>query len=321
MDFADISNNQHNADLAAYAAAGTDPSSDVCPLIVLKATEGVGFTDGFFADRWRQAKALDLCRWAYHLLSNGDPDAQAERFLTTVRNAGGLTIAPGGPCVDACLCCDRLLLDWEGQPAPAASVGHAFAAHAARAGMPISVLYTGKVVIEQIGLTPSWCANPHLLVLAQYKGTPAPGARPDQPVGWRSPDAWQWTDGGAIGVKIATPGLGAVDRSRWLVTPKPRHPGAVSHTQSVAPDASFPGQADANAASSVVLAWQGALIAAGIISDGPANRDGVFGPGMAAAITRLQTSFGWTDPDGIGGAHTWSHMTSRAHPPCPRCGE
>ena len=107
MDFADISHHQSQVDLRAYAAAArTDPSA-LAPLIVMKATEGGSGTDPTFADRWRQAGQLDLCRWAYHFLRDSDPVAQADHLVATVSDAGGLVTAPGGPCADPCLCCDR----------------------------------------------------------------------------------------------------------------------------------------------------------------------------------------------------------------------
>jgi peptidoglycan hydrolase-like protein with peptidoglycan-binding domain len=57
-----------------------------------------------------------------------------------------------------------------------------------------------------------------------------------------------------------------------------------------------------------VSTWQAALIAAGVISDNAANRDGRYGPGMAGAVRRLQRSWGWSDADGIAGRHTWSTL-------------
>jgi N-acetylmuramoyl-L-alanine amidase len=82
----------------------------------------------------------------------------------------------------------------------------------------------------------------------------------------------------------------------------------------------FPGEAAPGADGAIVRGWQEAMIACHVIDDTPANHDGVFGDGMTAAINRLQTGFGWSNPDGRGGAHTWTHMHSRSKPPCPRCG-
>jgi hypothetical protein len=70
----------------------------------------------------------------------------------------------------------------------------------------------------------------------------------------------------------------------------------------------FPGEVRDGDQGAVVLAWQAALIAAGVISDRPANRDGRYGPGMAGAVRRLQASWGWSNADGVAGAHTWSRL-------------
>jgi hypothetical protein len=58
----------------------------------------------------------------------------------------------------------------------------------------------------------------------------------------------------------------------------------------------------------VVLAWQQALIAPGVISDRPANRDSHYGGGMMKAVMRLQKSWEWSDADGVAGKHTWSKL-------------
>ena len=70
----------------------------------------------------------------------------------------------------------------------------------------------------------------------------------------------------------------------------------------------FPGEAAEGTRGPVVEAWQAALIDRGVISDNAANRDGVYGRGMAAAVRRLQESWGWSNADGVAGAHTWSKL-------------
>jgi hypothetical protein len=70
----------------------------------------------------------------------------------------------------------------------------------------------------------------------------------------------------------------------------------------------FPGEAARGASGPVVVAWQAALIAHGVISDNPANRDGVYGKGMAGAVRRLQESWGWSNADGVAGPHTWRKL-------------
>ena len=70
----------------------------------------------------------------------------------------------------------------------------------------------------------------------------------------------------------------------------------------------FPGEAALGQSGPVVLAWQEALIAHGVIADTPGNHDSSFGEGMERAVLALQRSWGWTDADGKAGAHTWSKL-------------
>ena len=62
----------------------------------------------------------------------------------------------------------------------------------------------------------------------------------------------------------------------------------------------------------MVLAWQEALIAHGVIADTPGNRDSVFGEGLERKVLELQQSWGWTDADGVAGSHTWSKLQGGA---------
>ena len=77
--------------------------------------------------------------------------------------------------------------------------------------------------------------------------------------------------------------------------------------------ASFPGPADLGDTGDVVLQWQAALISAGVISNIPENLDGVFGPGMEAAIREYQEEWGLT-VDGVAGFKTWNHIISTRAP-------
>jgi hypothetical protein len=70
----------------------------------------------------------------------------------------------------------------------------------------------------------------------------------------------------------------------------------------------FPGEAKLHDHGRVVLAWQKALIARGVISDNAGNRDSDYGDGMFKAVLRLQRSWGWSDADGVAGKHTWSRL-------------
>jgi hypothetical protein len=70
----------------------------------------------------------------------------------------------------------------------------------------------------------------------------------------------------------------------------------------------FPGEAALGDGGRVVLAWQEALIAHGVIRDNASNRDQYYGTGMRRAVERLQRSWDWSDADGGAGRHTWSKL-------------
>ena len=95
-------------------------------------------------------------------------------------------------------------------------------------------------------------------------------------------------------------------------------PGTSSSTPGPVP--TFPGDAFPGAGHDVVVGWQVGMIACDVLADTVQNHDGDFGDGMTTKINELQTSFGWSAPDGRAGAHTWSHMYTRRRLPCPRCG-
>ena len=84
--------------------------------------------------------------------------------------------------------------------------------------------------------------------------------------------------------------------------PVPHRPS----TGSAIPD--FPGQAQRGDRGPVVLTWQVALIAHGVISDNADNRDSHYGDGMHKAVLRLQRSWEWSDADGVAGRHTWTKL-------------
>jgi LysM repeat protein len=70
----------------------------------------------------------------------------------------------------------------------------------------------------------------------------------------------------------------------------------------------FPGVAQRPDSGPVVLAWQQALIAKGVIRDNADNRDSQYGDGLYKAVLRLQQSWGWSDADGVAGKHTWRKL-------------
>lgn len=206
IEFADLSSYQAGADLAAYAAAGHDR-------VLLKATEGTGYTNPHFAGWWAAAGRLGLARGAYHYAkpsAGRAPADEVRHFLAAVQAAGGL-----GPR-------DWLCLDVEDPAAKASSGGrHAadLAAALADAGHPAGLIYTGTWWARPAGLTaatlpPGW----RRLHLADY-GRGADDAVP-LPPGWDRGQvvARQYTSGAR---QAGIPG--GSDRSRvlrdWLPIP------------------------------------------------------------------------------------------------------
>jgi Lyzozyme M1 (1,4-beta-N-acetylmuramidase) len=91
-NFADISHHNGTPDLAKYKAAGHER-------IVIKATEGTGFTDPMFKANWQAAGKAGLKRVAYHFArAKFNGAAEFDFFYKTVQAAGGF-----GPKDSACL--------------------------------------------------------------------------------------------------------------------------------------------------------------------------------------------------------------------------
>lgn len=151
--FADISHHQAAVDLAAYKRAGHDR-------IILKATEGTGFTDPTFTARWRRAGQLGLARVAYHFArARFDGADEFDHILTVVNAAGGLGAR------------DRLCLDVEDPDTPSRAAANArqFAARAAQRGITSGLVYTFRSYAVNHGIAPSlFPAGWRQLWLADY---------------------------------------------------------------------------------------------------------------------------------------------------------
>ncbi len=126
--FADISHHQGVVDLAKYKAAGHDR-------IIMKATEGTGFTDPLFNSNWVEAGRLGLKRTAYHFQRarfNGADEF--DHFYAAVQEAGGLRAG------------DWLCLDTEDTDTPSRGAANAkeFTARAVARGVKEGLVYTGR---------------------------------------------------------------------------------------------------------------------------------------------------------------------------------
>lgn len=175
----------------------------------------------------------------------------------------------------------------------------------------------------------SWEMGRFRAAVAAHRGTTVPPVPSDEPVP-PSPagttyvvqpgDSWWSIAIAVLGDPAATwPVLAAANggAERVLhpgdVLTVPERGGPSPEAGGQSPDAGglvppFPGEARDGHSGAVVLAWQEALIEAGVISDRAANRDGRYGPGMAGAVRRLQASWGWSNADGVAGPHTWSRL-------------
>ena len=69
----------------------------------------------------------------------------------------------------------------------------------------------------------------------------------------------------------------------------------------------YPGEARRGDTGAVVLAWQNMLIAAGVISDFPENRDGVYGAGTEGAVRDYQAQWG-LNGEGVADEELWNYL-------------
>lgn len=143
MNFADLSHHQSALNITVYKVSR--------PRIALKCTEGTGFTDNRFAERWKAAKDAGLARIAYHYQRvDTDPVAQWVHCIDTVKAAGGLTSR------------DRICLDVEdvagttNNVKPGAAKNAALFCQAAVAdGVPEGLVYSGNWYLRPNQITAS----------------------------------------------------------------------------------------------------------------------------------------------------------------------
>ena len=195
----DISHHQDRVDLAR-----AKPHVD---FVFLKATQGTGFVDGTFAERWRQLATLGIPRGAYHFaVPDNRPESEAAHFTSVVRRHG---FRAG----------DVAILDMERAPKGMSAAAlrtwvDRFVADV-RGALPVRevVFYTGipfwRTRMGDPAVLPAGCVG----WLSRYNQA-GPYAKPlGRPPAWPAnrPDIWQFTDGTSGRVK-GIPGIaGPVD--------------------------------------------------------------------------------------------------------------
>jgi len=165
----------------------------------VKATEGSGHVDRDFHDDWPAIyKAGILIRGAYHYgIISGDPIAQANHFITTVRAAG--KIGPG----------DFLILDAEDVYSYSRHVGPVAASKWVTSFLDEVVRLTGLPRKRVLVYTGAWWWKPrtanyagpanagHPLWLSAYVGESRIESQ-DLPGPWPVWRFWQWTSSGTV---------------------------------------------------------------------------------------------------------------------------
>lgn len=178
---ADISHWQGSFNAASYRSAGED-------FIILKCTEGTGYVDPTFNDRWKASRSADLPRAAYHFARPGRTSASAEAdyFVGKLKAAG---YSAG----------DAWALDMEDGGGQSASTlvswSETFCDKVTAALGDVGLFYSYIPFIKSTMGNPGRVPGGCLAWVARYAS--APYAPPHTaPTGWPSPpDVWQCGDG------------------------------------------------------------------------------------------------------------------------------
>ncbi|WP_405364709.1 glycoside hydrolase family 25 protein [Kitasatospora sp. NBC_00039] len=156
--------------------------------VMLKATQGTGFTDGWFARDLAGARSVDLIRTGYHYFTaDEDGSAQADHFLDVLHHEGFTGTKPGElpPVLDLEQC------EKAGHRLQLGQV-KAFLQQVRKVTGAAPIIYTRKGFVDDcLGGTKELSRYP--VWLARYGDTPPrplPGA-----TGW---DFWQYTDHASV---------------------------------------------------------------------------------------------------------------------------
>jgi GH25 family lysozyme M1 (1,4-beta-N-acetylmuramidase) len=296
----DISSFQPNVNFQQVKAAGYTGA-------YIKATEGTGYTNPYFASHTAAARAAGLVVGAYHFFHPGvDAAAQAQHFVSVAGRwqPGELPPAADIETTDGVAPQGVTNASMAFMSAIAANFGHE------------GDIYTGAWFWNPATLNSGPAAR-YSLWISNYSSAP------NIPYPWQSAVLWQYTD------KENVPGAGSVDCSVWLgsdqafqafiggvmnptipvsvVTPAPSTPApAPSQNQDYAnmlPTLSQ-GSTDINH----VHVLQGLINAGASVRLCPSVAiDGSFGPGTFNAVRTYQQSMGLV-VDGVVGPATWTKL-------------
>ena len=173
------------ADVSHFQAVNFAQVRTACSFVVLKATEGVGYTDPTFASRRQQAHAAGLIVGFYHFGRAGNAAAEAAYFLSVVG-----ALQPG----------EFLVLDQEVPNSVAWCQQWLDAVYKATGVRPL--IYMNQSASTGLGLGDwSGVAADYGLWLARYDNSTA---QPSVPF-WGAPAMKQYSDRGQV------PGVGACD--------------------------------------------------------------------------------------------------------------
>lgn len=168
----DLSSFQAGVNLGAVRRAGHS-------FVIVKASQGVNYTNPYFATHVAQAKAVGLIASAYHFLDGSDGRAQGQHFVATLVRAG---VMPGSV---------RVWADFEAYPSsnPTHAVLHTFLQTVEAAGYTTGI-YSASFYWDPMPGT--WgcttCAQKPLWQAAYSSRRP----NPLQP--WTRAALWQFTD-------------------------------------------------------------------------------------------------------------------------------
>lgn len=183
----DVSHWQSGIDWPKVRAAGQR-------FVILKASEGTGFTDSSFKTNWAGAKAAGLLRSAYcYFHPDLDARAQADHFINVVNSVSGEADLPfaldlevaNGVARNQVIARSKIWLD---------RVEQEFGRK--------PFIYSGVSFLETYfseigGGPPSW-AKEYPLWLAWYPFNYSPGMKPLMPRGWFKWTIWQYSKNGGV---------------------------------------------------------------------------------------------------------------------------